>query len=59
MARGKSTFCSWYCGDCNKMNYVTTYNKRGQEEAMKTKKKYCDKCRKHTEHKRKDIKKAN
>ncbi|MBU1018650.1 MAG: 50S ribosomal protein L33 [Patescibacteria group bacterium] len=56
MARGKSTFCTWYCGDCNKAGYTTTYNKRSQEEAMKTKNKYCSTCRKHIEHKRKDTK---
>lgn len=56
MARGKSTFCTWFCGKCNKGNYISTYNKRGQEEAMKAKNKYCDSCRGHCEHKRKDTK---
>ena len=56
MARGKSTFCTWFCGDCKKANYITTYNKRGQDEAMKTKNKYCDSCRHHCEHNRKDTK---
>jgi len=56
MARGKSTFCTWFCTECNKANYITTYNKRGEGEVLKEKNKYCDQCRKHTPHKRKDTK---
>ncbi|OGJ47439.1 50S ribosomal protein L33 [Candidatus Peregrinibacteria bacterium RIFOXYA2_FULL_41_18] len=56
MARGKSTFCTWYCKECNTGNYITTYNKRENETTLKLKSKFCKKDRKHTEHKRKDTK---
>ncbi|HAU39551.1 TPA: 50S ribosomal protein L33 [Candidatus Peregrinibacteria bacterium] len=56
MARGKSTFCTWYCSECNKAGYISTYNKKSNEKIKKTKKKYCAKCRKSMDHKRKDTK---
>lgn len=58
MARGKSTFITWFCSVCNKPNYITTYNKRSNDKVTKDKKKFCNAtdCRKHTKHVRKDAK---
>ncbi|MFA6528097.1 MAG: 50S ribosomal protein L33 [Candidatus Gracilibacteria bacterium] len=56
MARGKSTYCTWYCPDCKTGNYISTYNKRENETTLKVKSKFCKKERKHTMHKRKDTK---
>ena len=58
MAKGKSQYCTWYCTECNKANYVTYYNKRENDRIVKELKKFCEKCRKHVMHKRKDTKKA-
>lgn len=38
------------CTVCGKFNYITQRNKLNTEEKLKLKK-YCRKCRKHTEHK--------
>ena len=37
------------CPDCKRRNYVTTKNKKKTTERL-TKSKYCNSCRKHTEH---------
>ncbi len=58
MAKGKSQYCTWYCKDCNRANYITYYDKRRNDEIVKELKKFCPQCRKHVEHKRKDTKKA-
>ncbi len=58
MAKGKSTFCTWYCGECNKAHDVSYYNKKS-ENVTKELSKYCSQCKKHTVHKRKDTKKGS
>jgi large subunit ribosomal protein L33 len=45
------------CQPCNRDNYVTDKNKRNTPEKFKIKK-YCGKCRKHTEHKEGKISKG-
>ncbi|NTU73754.1 50S ribosomal protein L33 [Candidatus Roizmanbacteria bacterium] len=40
------------CTVCNKQNYVVEKNKINTTEALKLMK-YCNKCKKHTEHKEK------
>ena len=58
MAKSKSIFTAWYCKDCNKMGYTSKYIKSA--EGVLTKKvKFCSKCKKRTEHGKKDIKKSN
>ncbi len=59
MAKGKSQYCTWYCGECKTANDVTAYDKRRDEEIVKELSKFCPMCRKHTDHKRKDTKKGN
>jgi large subunit ribosomal protein L33 len=59
MAKGKSQYCTWFCGECNRANYVTAYDKRRNDEIKKELKKFCPTCRKHVVHKRKDTKKGN
>ena len=59
MAKGKSQYCTWFCGGCNRANYVTYYDKRRDDEITKELKKFCPQCRKHEAHKRKDTKKGN
>ena len=59
MAKGKSQYATWFCGGCNRANYVTYYNKRENERIVKELKKFCPQCRSHQEHKRKDTKKGN
>lgn len=59
MAKGKSQYCTWYCGVCGMAAQVTYYNKRNDAEIMKEKKRFCPQCRAHTMHKRKDTKKGN
>ncbi|MFA7685625.1 MAG: 50S ribosomal protein L33 [Candidatus Gracilibacteria bacterium] len=59
MAKGKSQYCTWYCKECNRANYVTYYDKRRNEEIVKELNKFCPGCRKHVEHKRKDTKKGS
>lgn len=58
MAKGKSQYCTWYCTECNRANYITYYDKRRNEEIVKEIKKYCPTERKHLVHKRKDTKKG-
>lgn len=59
MAHGNSQFCTWYCGKCNKVHSVTAYLKRRNDEIVKELKKFCNMCREHVVHKRKDTKKGN
>lgn len=65
MAEGKkkkgAANITWFCKGkrengkkCNSGIYLTTWNRR--EEIMKSKKKYCPSCRKHTEHVYKETK---
>ncbi len=54
MSHGKSTFIVWRCGDCNKPHKVTAYNKREDANIVKELSMFCNQCRKHTMHKRKD-----
>jgi ribosomal protein L33 len=58
MAKGKSQFATWYCATCNRGNYITAYNKRNNENIVKVLSKHCGQCHIHTDHKRKDTKKA-
>lgn len=46
------------CEVCNKKNYVTTLHKNKDVIKEFKRKKYCNKCRKHTIHKAKELKKA-
>jgi len=41
---------SLMCKDCNEKNYSTYKNKQNTTDKLNLKK-YCPKCRKHTEHK--------
>jgi len=59
MAHGKSTFCTWFCSQCNNANYVTAYNKKSNDKITKELNKFCKKCRVRTVHKRKDTKKGS
>jgi ribosomal protein L33 len=56
--KGNRIPCAWVCEETGAHNYVSTYNKRKQDETEKDKrkKKYCPALRKHTMHKRKDVK---
>lgn len=38
------------CGDCKSRNYVTTKNKKTTPDRLEFKK-FCRRCRKHTDHK--------
>ena len=38
------------CGDCKRRNYTTQKNKRNTPDRL-TLKKFCNRCRSHTEHK--------
>ncbi|PKL36427.1 50S ribosomal protein L33 [Candidatus Peregrinibacteria bacterium HGW-Peregrinibacteria-1] len=59
MAKGKSQYCTWYCEECNRANYISYYLKRRSDEIVKELNKFCPGCRKHVLHKRKDTKKGN
>lgn len=59
MAKGKSQYCGWICTESGATNYVTYYNKRRNDEIVKELKKFCPILRKHTIHKRKDLKKSS
>lgn len=59
MAKGKSQYCTWFCPECKRANYVTYYNKRRDDEITKEVKKFCPSCHKHLLHKRKDTKKGS
>lgn len=50
--KGSRTLVGLVCTICNKQNYVTEKSKVNTTEALKLKK-YCNKCRKRTEHKEK------
>lgn len=58
MAKGKSTFCTWYCSECNSANYINAYNKRNNDAIGKEFSKFCSSCRGHFSHRRKDTKKG-
>ena len=59
MAKGKSQFCTWYCSECNRANYITYYNKKNNDTIVKEVKKFCKQCKKTLLHKRKDTKKGS
>ncbi len=59
MAKGKSTYCTWYCGECNAPKKTTAYNKKNNDQIVKELSMFCKQCRKHTDHKRKDTKKGS
>lgn len=59
MAKGKSTFASWYCKDCNTQKKTTAYNKKNNDKIAKELSMFCKHCRKHVDFKRKDTKKGN
>jgi len=59
MAKGKSQYATWFCGDCNRGNYLSYYPRNRNDEIVKSLKKFCPQCRKHVVHKRKDTKKGN
>jgi len=58
MAKGKSQYCGWVCTETGSTNYVTAYNKREGDRIVKELKKYSPGVRRHTIHKRKDLKKG-
>ena len=59
MARGKSTFTTWFCMECNTPKKTTAYNKKSNEKITKELSMFCKLCRKHMNFKRKDTKKGN
>ncbi|MCC7432932.1 hypothetical protein IT412_05430 [Candidatus Peregrinibacteria bacterium] len=59
MAKGKSTFATWYCTETGKPKKTTAYDKRRNDEIVKELKMYNKDLRKRTVHKRKDVKKAS
>ncbi|EKD93590.1 MAG: hypothetical protein ACD_28C00112G0008 [uncultured bacterium] len=60
MTRGKSTFMDWRCSTCNKTHEgASTYNKRSNEKVTKELSKFCNQCRVHTPHTRKDTSKGS
>jgi CRISPR/Cas system-associated protein Cas10 (large subunit of type III CRISPR-Cas system) len=58
MAKGKSTFATWYCTVCNAPKKTTAYNKKNNDKIAKELSMFCKECRKHNDFKRKDTKKA-
>lgn len=50
--KGSRTQIGLVCTICNKQNYITEKSKVNTTEALKLKK-FCNKCRKRTEHKEK------
>jgi len=59
MAHGKCQFCTWRCRECKKAHSVSAYLKRRDAEIVKELPKFCNQCRKHTTHFRKDTKRGN
>lgn len=59
MAKGKSQYCTWFCGECKKANFISYYDKRRNDEIIKEMNKFCPQCRSYQVHKRKDTKKGN
>ena len=66
MSHGKSQFATWYCKadvdgkPCGKTHQsITAYDKRRDSEIVKELSMFCPKCRKHTDHKRKDTRKGS
>jgi len=58
MAKGKSTYTTWYCAECNAPKKTTAYNKRNNDNITKELSMFCKQCHKHVMHKRKDTKKG-
>lgn len=58
MAKAKNQFATWYCSECHRGNYISAYKKSNTENVVKVLSKHCGQCRKHSDHKRKDTKKA-
>lgn len=60
MAKGKSTYCTWYCTQCNQVLGISYYKKSNDpnKTVIKEKKMFCNKCRAHKVAKRKDTKKG-
>ncbi|MBI3185061.1 MAG: 50S ribosomal protein L33 [Myxococcales bacterium] len=50
MPKGMRSFVSLECTVCKERNYVTTKNKKKQQDKLELSK-YCRRCRKHTAHK--------
>ena len=57
MPKGKGQKATFYCSECKKGNYTLEYRKRADAPGAKELNKHCQQCRKHTLHKRKDLKK--
>ena len=55
MAKSKRVYIGLHCTECNTQNYVTTRGKADEKGKLKPTK-HCTKCRKHSEHKAKDVK---
>ena len=51
----KEKLIGFECGDCKKINYYSTKNKKTLKEKLQLKK-YCNSCKKHTKHKETKIK---
>ncbi|HVF85063.1 MAG TPA: 50S ribosomal protein L33 [Abditibacteriaceae bacterium] len=49
MASKNQTTLSMACGDCKSRNYQTSKNKKNVKDRLRLKK-FCPKCRAHTEH---------
>ena len=59
MAKGKSTYATWRCDQCGKPHKTTAYNKKSNDKIAKELSMFCNQCKAHTTHKRKDTKKGN
>jgi ribosomal protein L33 len=57
MAKGKSQYYTLFCTVCNLGKYIIYRTEKNPYPEMV--KKFCKKCRKHTEHKPKKTKKAS
>lgn len=56
MAKGKSTFCTWFCTETGMILGTTYYKKINNDKVMKEKKMYNPRLRKRVIAKRKDTK---
>ena len=59
MAHGKSQFATWFCPTCKMAKKTTAYPKNRNDEIVKVLSMFCNQCRGHEDHKRKDTKKGN
>jgi len=50
MAKGQRTLLALICQECKSQNYVSQKNKTNTPDKLVLRK-YCPKCRKHTDHK--------